>query len=368
MRKWLCGVVIMLAGCQGGMIHEHTPVQMVWKKSVNRGYVAHDGMIAPTVGRFLWAGDSYGNIGAYHKKKGDLVWRTTLGHGLSASMTEDRGQLAVPLDTGLLVLVNSLNGHKLWQYQVKGRLLAPPVFSNQWVIVKTDMDHVYVLDRQDGKLLWHYHNDAPSLILHGASQPCVNGDSIIVGFASGHLARMRLMDGKVIWVRQVSEPSGQTQLARMRDIVASPLVHDNRVYWAAFQGGVGAYDYADGSTIWQHDSGSYASLSLRQGHLYMLSDTQQLMAFNEVDGELLWNNQQWEQQDDISSPFWAMGHLYLMKSGAFLYEVSPDGGQVIASMWLGRNDQLLGQLNSDGQALYGLTARGALIKALPEKR
>jgi outer membrane protein assembly factor BamB len=364
MKRFLWCGLFLLSGCQHALISDKAPVQLVWNKSINRGFVSHDGDMKPTVGQKIWAGDAYGNIGAYDKENAGLLWRTTLNAGLSAPLTEDRGQLAAPLASGKMVMLDSAKGVLLWSYAIKGRLLSAPVFSNQYVIVKTDLDHVYVINRKTGRLQWHYHNDAPSLVLYGSSQPYVSGDSIVVGFASGHLARMRLTDGKVIWARQVSEPSGQTQLARMRDILSTPIVADNRVYWAGFQSGVGAYTFDDGEEIWRYDHGSYYNFTFHDGVLFALTENQHLIAMNAVDGELLWENKQWQGHDTLFAPVFAMGHHYLLDAGNNLYEINPDDGKVSSSMWLGRNDSLAGGFVADQHALYALSKHGGLVKAI----
>lgn len=366
MKKILACALVFVVACQHSSDIKQPPISLVWKKSINRGYQNLDVPQSVDVGKALWVGDAYGNVGAYTKHTGDYLWRVALNHGVSAPVSQDAYDLFVPMRDGHCAMLDSLTGHVRWTYQVKGRMLTAGVFSSQFIIIKTDIDHVYVIDRRTGKLQWHYHNDAPSLILYGASKPTVAGESVLLGFASGHLAKMRLKDGKLLWVRALAEPHGDTQVARMRDINAAPIVKDGKVYWAGFQSGVGAYSLEDGHSLWQHDSGSYYDMTLVGDRLLLLTEQQDLMAFNVIDGEPLWVNKQWHGQDDLIAPFLALGHYYLLKGGSVLYEVDPTDGQLLGSMFLGRDDRLLGPLVSDETMLYGLTSKGRLIGAKSE--
>ena len=364
-KYWLIAVLGLSACAYHPYSNQGDALEMLWQKSVNRGYSHHDYIIRPAVGSLVWVGDEYGNLGAYTKSMGDLVWRKTLPSAITAEISEDRGLLAVPLEHGRMMSFSSVTGETLWSVQLKGRLLTAPVITSTLVIVKTDTDHIYAVDKNTGRLVWHFHNDAPSLILYGASQPVIAGDAVIVGFSSGILAKFRLNDGKMLWSKQVSEVKGLTPVARMRDIIAQPVVVDNLVYWTSYQGHVGCYHVHDGGDVWQAAIGSYQGGVIHDDQYIVTTDHQKVIAFNRLDGELLWENNTFGSDDALSSPIVFHHQLLILNHGLRMHFLDLASGKERTNLWLGHEHQLMGLPKVLSDQLYAYTAAGELFVANP---
>ncbi len=79
-------------------------------------------------------------------------------------------------------------------------MLTLAVVAHGVVVVKTVTDKVVALNAQNGKLLWHFDGDAPTLILRGGSQAKIVGNKVIVGFADGKLRAFNLYKGNLLYV------------------------------------------------------------------------------------------------------------------------------------------------------------------------
>jgi outer membrane protein assembly factor BamB len=84
----------------------------------------------------------------------------------------------------------------------------------------------------------------------------------VVGFANGNLAKLTLQDGSMLWQQIITIPEGSFAIQRMVDIDADPVVFNNRVYVATYQGKIAALDLTTGKIYWTHDISSFTGLTV----------------------------------------------------------------------------------------------------------
>ena len=131
------------------------------------------------------------------------------------------------------------------------------------------------------------HN-LPPLMLRRSSTPDVKNDLVIAGFANGKLLAMQKNDGSVTWTQDISHPKGTTDLQRMVDISADPLVQDERVYAASYQGNIAALTITNGNIIWERAVPSYAGFVADHNLLYVASTNGDVVALETQNGSTYW--------------------------------------------------------------------------------
>ena len=116
----------------------------------------------------------------------------------------------------------------------------------------------------------------------------IAGEVVVSGFDSGHLVAVSLADGQLLWETQVAAPTGRTELERLADMDADPVVSDGVVYAVTFQGRIAAFDLDTGQPLWQRALSSHAGLGIGRRLLYVTDAQSRVWAFDRGSGSSLW--------------------------------------------------------------------------------
>ncbi len=233
----------------------------LWDEDIGQG----DGgsSLALTVasdGDRVYAADHQGRIVALNIQTGDLIWKVATDMPLSAGPSKGSGTILLGTREAQVIAIDGASGAILWQALVSSEVLAPPEAAQGVVIAHTGDGAVFALSETDGKVLWSLGQHVAPLSLRGSSPPKIllrgasgTEDMVLVGFANGRMAALRLGDGKLIWEKQLATASGMSELEQVVDIDSTPAVHDRMFYVTAFYGGVIAASLLDGEVIWRND-------------------------------------------------------------------------------------------------------------------
>ncbi|MCH8120136.1 MAG: PQQ-binding-like beta-propeller repeat protein [Planctomycetes bacterium] len=82
----------------------------------------------------------------------------------------------------------------VWKTELKGTLTAPVAWSGKVFVAKSDAHTVYALDRESGKILWHF--TAGGRI---DSPPTIRDGMVLFGSADGRVYCLRASDGELVW-------------------------------------------------------------------------------------------------------------------------------------------------------------------------
>jgi hypothetical protein len=107
------------------------------------------------------------------------------------------------------------------------------------------------------------------LTLHGASSPVAVQDGAIVGVSGGRLVRFEPERGVPLWEAVVTPPRGRSELDRIADLDADPVVVGDIAYVATYNGDLAAVDIDTGDILWRRELSAHAGLSGRRDGLYI---------------------------------------------------------------------------------------------------
>ncbi|MBE2221338.1 MAG: PQQ-binding-like beta-propeller repeat protein [Anaerolineae bacterium] len=231
---------------------------------------------------------------AYHPQTGAEVWRVTPERGVwSRSLAGNGRMVAVGIPGGLLAL-DAVDGTQLWQTDMVGEVLWPPLVTETAVYVGTafvgpgvepDPDGkswIYALDARDGAVHWSVETETYAL-----TTPAVAENRLVVG-------------GSFLAGDDVEEGGGL------------------RIY---------AFDRTEGTTLWHVDSldGFIKSLAVDE-YVTFLAYTDMLYGLNVADGTLAWKY----PTENWSPGFVADEHVvYLGSDNAFVHAVDGSTGTAV---------------------------------------
>ena len=266
-----------------------TNVKTLWSRRAASGDDdQHLELRAALAGGQVFAAGHDGDVAAFDPFSGERLWETDTGISLSGGPGAGFGLVVVGSSGGDVVALSSADGSVEWRARLTSEVLSAPAVGEGIVAVRTVDGKLFVLDSETGDQSWVYGRTVPVLTLRGTGGPVIAGDIVVAGFDSGHLAAFSIADGQLLWESRVATPSGQTELERLADLDADPVVADGVVYAVTFQGRVAAFDLRTGGPLWQRDLSSHAGMGIGRELLYVTDEQSHVWALDRRTGESLW--------------------------------------------------------------------------------
>lgn len=316
-------------------------VSSAWSREVGKGIGDRYLRLIPAVhGDRIYAAARDGRVRAFGATTGVPVWETDLEAPVSGGPGVGEGLVVVGTSEGEVLALSEADGALLWRARVSSEVLATPVIARGVVVARTVDGRLFGLDHNGGKRLWIYGSTVPLLTLRGTSSPTISGDLVITGFDGGRLTAVSIRDGALAWERRVTIPRGRSELERMVDIDSQPVIVDDIVYVATFQGRIAALDLLSGKPLWQRDMSSHAGFVVADGVVFVTDSDSQVWALDRFNGNGVWRQQQLRGRH-LSAPavigahvavadFEGYVHFLSLSDGAFAARVQVDGAGVTA--------------------------------------
>lgn len=231
--------------------------------------------------------DDKGIVSAIDIKTGEKIWSRDLHTNISAGPSVGSGILVLGTSNGKILALD-LEGNNLWQSQTSSEVLAAPTISDNMIVVHTMDGGLSAFSPTDGRQLWRYMHTLPPIMLRRSSSPVIVSDKIFAGFANGKVIALRKTDGSVEWSYDVAKPKGRTDLQRMGDISADPVVKNGVLYVVGYQGNLVAIGQESGQVLWERNLGSYSGIAVADDMVYLSGSTGNVYAIDADNGETYW--------------------------------------------------------------------------------
>ena len=306
------------------------PVKLLWQRHVGNGASDNYLKLKPAVsGKIGYAIDHQGYLLAWELVSGKSIWTKKYNTPASSalSLTEDRLYFGTSL--GEVFAVKRKDGSLIWRAPVSSEVLSSPVINGNSVIVRTVDGRIHSLNIENGQKLWVHDRSVPVLSLRGTSSPIVVDGLVISGADNGKLTALALKNGTVLWETTIAVPRGRSEIERLIDIDAQPLVRDGVIYTVAFQGRLAAVRIDSGRILWVRDISSYNGMTMDTNKLYLSDSEGQVWALDRFNGATLWKQSRLLRRA-ISRPVIQGGHILVGDFNGYLHWMSRTDGRLIA--------------------------------------
>lgn len=300
---------LLLSGCGmfdwiAGETDPHPPVELgkltptlglttLWQTQVSKGNKGRQLKLVPALhaGK-VFVADVEGRLQALDARSGTLIWKQETKHHFNSGPGVGDGLLVLGTRQGEVVAYDSNDGTERWRTPLASEILAVPRIASGIVVAPAIDGSVYGLNAGDGARRWEYRRPMPVLTLRGMSSPVITGNTVVLGFADGKLVSLELDSGTPLWELIITPPVGRTELDRMVDIDADPLMSGTTLYVVAFQGDLAAINVSDGAVIWRRPLSSSAGLTAAAQALYVTDAKSHVIAVDSQNGDTLWKQPQ----------------------------------------------------------------------------
>ena len=190
--------------------------------------------------------------------------------------------------------------------------------------------YYYAFDKRTGELQWV---SAPGESPKSTNYSCpivtvINGQRMLVGGNSdGHIYGIEARTGKRVWQFRMS----------LNALNCTPAIDGNLVYISHGEDNVdnqefgrvqcidasGTGDITESGSVWRVDGvkAGYSALLVKDGILYVVTDTGNLFAFDSKKGDKLWEHNLGTVGK--GAPVWADGKLYVMEVNGHIHILKP---------------------------------------------
>jgi outer membrane protein assembly factor BamB len=280
-----------------------------WKNKVGKGLGSKYIRLQPlVVADRVVAADAYGVVAAFDRFSGEKIWQQQVGEverrasGLdrfldrsdsgfvSGGVGGGEGLALLGTTRGNVIALALSDGTEQWRTYVGSEIGAQPVAAQGRVFAHTIDGELIAFDAETGDKLWSYSSQVPLLTLRGTSTPVTGRDVVYTGFASGKVVALRANNGEPIWEQRIMLPEGRSELERIVDVDAAPLVTGNSVYAQAYQGRMMRILARDGRPRWEADVSSFLNLAQGYGQLYAVEEKDTVTALDQELGEVTWQH------------------------------------------------------------------------------
>ncbi len=316
-----------------------TKVNYDAKWSVNFGQGVENQFIklrpAESYGKVFIA-DAAGKVSALDPANGSVIWKSKTKNRISAGVTVANRLAVVGTREGEVVAFDVDDGAEKWKTMVSSEIIAAPAVSDGFVVVNTVDGNVVALDAESGERKWFYDRNLPALTLRGTSAPVIAHGAAIAGFANGKVGVFILETGQLAWEKQITAPSGRSDLERLVDVDAQPIVFGTTLYASSYNGNLSALELQTGEAKWSRELSSYQDMMVENQTLLVTHDNGYVSSLNRNNGSLLWTQKALFLRGS-TSPVAFNDHIVVGDEGGYLHMMDKSDGSIIGQLNINQN-------------------------------
>lgn len=375
---WLLLSVALLGGCSslGETVNDYfsgkdnstppsplvnfTPkasVQTIWDDNVGSQNKKLYVRLLPSIdnGRLFAAGVN-GRISAIDLQTGNSLWQVESKLPVRGGPGSGEGLVLVGTADAEVVAFNESDGAEVWRARLSSEVLAAPQIGKGVVVARSIDGRIYGLNAADGKRLWIYDSSVPVLSLRGSSAPVIDGNGVVAGLADGKLVAMRLSDGIVLWESAISIPRGRSELERMVDIDAEPIIANGVVHAVTYQGNIATIALENGRGLWRREMSSSAGIAADARFLFVTDDNDAVWSLDRRSGASFWKQDKLAARR-VSGPAVYKDYVIVGDLEGYVHVLSAKDGDFVARTRVGSAPILAAPIVS-GDTIYVSSSDG----------
>jgi len=311
-------------------IKNQIKVEQVWSASTGGDNAEQLLRLVPAIdAEHVYVVSRNGKIHAFDLENGKTIWESDAKTQVSAGPAVGSGILMIGTRNAEVLAFDLEKGSLLWREQVSSEVLSVPTLKNDVAVVRTIDGRVTGINIGTGKKVWEYRKQEPTLTLRGTSRPVISGNHVFIGFDNGQLVSLSLYDGREVWTQEIAIPEGRSELDRIIDLDANPVVQGDIIYASAYQGNVAAVSTIDGQVMWKRKMSSYEGQCVAGKQLFVTDDSSDVWALNINTGASTWKQDglQWRT---LTAPACIGRYIVLGDFEGYLHWLSQDDGKIVA--------------------------------------
>lgn len=344
----------------GNLVLSSASLSQAWSASVGKGTTKIGRISAPPIvydGR-VYALDSEGNLSAFSLSGGSAVWRVSLapnsenkgpsfsavtenilyltaddGGGYGGGIAADDGRIYAASGYGTVIALDPASGNRLWEKNIGIPVRVAPTVSSDRLFVLTVEGKLYCLSTIDGAELWVVRGLPQQASLGLNASPSVDGDVVVVPYATGDVVALKVADGSGLWSENLARNRTTSQLASMSD-AARPAIDNGTAFAVGHGGRMIATNVKTGERLWSLSVPSTQAPCVAGDSVFVIDTNGTLMAISRRDGKVQWSAKL-PGSTTWAGPVLANGILWLASKEGEIAGVDAATGRVTGQVSVG---------------------------------
>jgi outer membrane protein assembly factor BamB len=317
----------------------------VWQSKVGKGVAHYESGLKPLIrDDKVYAASREGIVVAKNLSNGQTLWSFDLrSEGKSSVLSRfsadtarisggigfSADKLYMGTENGEVFALDATSGQLLWRVPVKGEVLASPATGDGLVVVATTAGNLIGLDSDSGEQRWIFEDEQPALTIRGVSEPVIEAGGVVYGSGTGRVGILLAERGYQAWEEAIALPQGSTDLSRLVDVDAKPIIVAGTLYTISFNGELVAMELRSGRQLWKRDYASFRNMAVAGNILYLVDSTGGIYAVDRRNGTEVWG-QQGLQRHFLTGPTVYKEYLVVGDNKGNLHWLNRETGDFVA--------------------------------------
>ncbi|WP_423823672.1 outer membrane protein assembly factor BamB [Salinisphaera sp. SPP-AMP-43] len=328
-----------LGGCGGGStIAQPEPLtelpspnyqmQVLWHSNGGVGAGKYVSGFEPAVANnTVFVANRDGEVVAFNLSNGDRLWHVETDERLISGPSVVAGTLMVGTRNGEVLALSAADGSQKWAADLASEVIAAPAGTADIAVARTVDGHVAALDMASGDRLWTIEGSVPNLTMRGTASPVIQDGVVYIGMDSGKLQALDLQTGEQQWEQTVAYPEGRSELDRIVDIDADPLIDNNTLYAVSAGDSLVSMSLTTGQIRWKHKLASENNLAVDMNTVYATDEDSVVQAVSRNGGSARWQQDTMKYRK-LSAPAVLDNHVLVGDYEGYLHWLSTDDGSI----------------------------------------
>lgn len=306
-----------------------------WKHSVGDGTEEKSLDLVPLATRqAVYAVSADGELASFERTSGKKRWEIQTGQPIAAGVSGNDNLVVVASKDGLLMAFDSNNGQAGWTYQLSTEVLAAPTVISDLVVARAIDGQVVALDARSGQVIWKQDIGVADLSIRGNSRAVFVDGMLLFTNGKGRLTLLSAVDGQPVFTAPIVLGKGKTEVDRIADLMATPVVHNGILLLSAYRHQTMAINLKDGGLLWKSPLSTALDLFADNRYVYVADKNSIIYALDITTGNRVW------QSDALKgrriSPLSGNGDwITTVDFDGVLNVLSTDDGRVLGSYSIG---------------------------------
>jgi outer membrane protein assembly factor BamB len=176
---------------------------------------------------------------------------------------------------------------------------------------------------------------------------------ILIGLSGGKLIKLDPADGTPLWEITVTPPRGRSELARIADVDADPIVVGKLIFVGTYNGDLAAVDLDSGDILWRRQLSSHAGIAADEAELFVTDSEDRVWAADPAGGAGRWRQERLKNRQ-LTAPALVGNRIVVGDRDGWLHLIAQDDGRLVGRTRIAKHAIMARPLVSGGRIyIYG---------------
>ena len=238
--------------------------------------------------------DARSNVISFSLKSNKIIWKRNISlkneknHDIGGGIVIYKDSLIINSPYGQIISLDVLKGEINWEINVDSSIRSTPTIFENKLLSLTSSNKLYVLNADDGGLLWQHQGIFNNTTLIDSPKVAVDENIVIVPYSNGEFFALNLNNGKEIWRNSFIDLEVKEITNAFSDIDAFPIIKKDIIIITSAIGKLFAVNKKTGSKLWTRDISSTQTPLVNGNSIFIVNRNEEIICLNILDGGTKW--------------------------------------------------------------------------------